>query len=212
LAKINKGDIVIIEYTGRFQNGEVFETTDEGIARSSGIYDPKARYGPKTAIFGTKTIISGLEEAILSLEGGNETEVRLEPAQAFGKRLPELIRMMPEKDFSKQGIRPSAGMTVALDGALAMVKSVTSGRVTVDFNHPLAGENVIYRIKLHETIADPQRKIEAVLASFMISGKVEKDGDRFKITVAPGSRKDAVDAARQMIGRMLSEAEIAGIN
>ena len=209
MAAVKKGDVVVLEYTGRLaSSGAVFDTTDEGAARLAGIYDQNAQYGPKVAVFGVRAMIPGIEGAVAAGEVGRQSTITLPPEKAFGSRENALVRMLPEKEFARQGIRPETGMVVKLDGVLARVKSITSGRVVVDFNHPLAGETVVYDVKVNEVISDGQKKVEAILSSFRLSAKVQKDGELFKITTAPGSPKAAVDAARRTINMVLAQAEV----
>ena len=208
MVNAKKGDVVILEYTGRLaQSGAVFDTTDAALAQQAGIFDAAASYGPKVAVFGTKTMLLGIETSILKCELGKKQEFPLPPSAAFGEKAPDLIRMLPQKEFLKQGIEPSPGMVVTLDRAIARVKSVTSGRVVVDFNHPLAGEPVIYSIKVLGILTDDQKKIEAILESFHLQGKVEKVGSQYKISVPKGTPAEHVDAAKQTISTILSQAE-----
>lgn len=205
----NKGDVVLLEYSGRLAtDGSIFDTTDEGEARTAGIFEADTHYGPKTAVFGTRTIMPGIEEAILSLQLGERKEFSIPAKKAFGDRNPNLVRMLPEKEFAAARVKPIPGMAVTLDGVLARVKSVTSGRVVVDFNHPLAGEDLVYSLQVNQVIHDEQKKIEAIIASFRLSGKVVKDGERFKVTIAPGSPKGAVDACRQTLNLILAETQV----
>ena len=103
----------------------------------------------------------------------------------FAKPENKVINMMPEREFLKQNVAPSPGTVVSLDGALARVKSVTSGRVVVDYNHPLAGEQVVYSIKVHEIITDGRKKIEAILSSNALKGDIAQ-GDGGALAVRCG--------------------------
>ncbi|MFA6214329.1 MAG: peptidylprolyl isomerase [Candidatus Micrarchaeia archaeon] len=209
MANAKKGDLVKLEYTGRLAStGQVFDTTDEGVAKKAGIWESSAIYGPKHALFGSGAIIAGMEEAILQSQPGKGEDFVIEPEKAFGQREPDLVRMMPEKEFKKQDVRPSAGMVVSLDNALARVKSVTSGRVMVDFNHPLAGESVVYSIKVHEVITDDRKKIEAILSSNRLTGDISQDA-KGKFTVAlKGADKDKADGVARILSSVVPGTEI----
>jgi len=52
---------------------------------------------------------------------------------------------------------------LAIDGALATIRSVTGGRVVVDFNHPLSGRSLHYKVKVNKVITDSKEKIESLL-------------------------------------------------
>jgi len=205
-----KGDLVRLEYTGRVAStGAVFETTDESLARQAGIYEEGALYRPKLAIFGSDNIIRGMEEAIVASPVGKSGEFLISPDKAFGKRLPELVRMVPEKEFARQNVKPAPGMLVTLDGVAARIKSVTSGRVVVDFNHPLAGESVLYTLKVHEVISEPRKKIEAILGEFGIPAKIEERGGRFLVILPSGEAKEKLEAAKQAILASVQNAEFS---
>ena len=201
MVQAKKGDLVRIEYTGKLaSNGSVFETTDAKLARDIGIFQEKNTYGPKLAAFGTNTIMVGLEEAILSSTLGKEEEFSISPEKAFGEKMPDLVRMMSERDFAEQQVRPVPGTILVLDGKLAKIKSASSGRVVVDFNHPLAGEQVRYNLKVNEVITEPEKKIKALLLSLAVKGEVSGNGKGF--TVAFGKSEDGirVQAAKSAIG------------
>lgn len=200
MVTVKKGDFVRLEFTGRVAStGAIFDTTDESVARKAGIYDSNAIYGPKLAIFGSKMIMMGIEQAIESASMGKSEEFVLSPEMAFGKRAKQLVRMMPEKDFLKQGVQPAPGMAVSLDNSMATVKSVTSGRVVVDFNHPLAGERVAYSLKVVEVISDDQKKVESMLASLGIAGTVSKSGKGLEVKFSKGQPTERLEQAKSAI-------------
>ncbi|MFA5930476.1 MAG: peptidylprolyl isomerase [Candidatus Micrarchaeia archaeon] len=209
MANVKKGDLVKLEYTGRLaKTGQVFDTTDESIAKKAGIWESSAIYGPKHALFGSGAIIPGMEEAVLQSQIGKTEDFVIEPKQAFGERDNELVRMIPEKEFFKNQVRPSQGMVVTLDGAIARVKSVTSGRVVIDYNHPLAGEQVVYSIRVHEVITDDKRKIEAILSANALAGDIAQgQGGKFTITLK-GVPSEKLEAARRTISAVVPGAEV----
>jgi len=209
MASVKKGNVVRLEYTGRMaKTGQVFDTTDEAVAKQAGLWESSAIYGPRYAVFGSGTIIPGMEEAILQSQPGKSEDFAIEPAKAFGQRDSALVRLIAEKEFFKNEVRPAPGMMVTLDGAIARVKSVTSGRVVVDFNHPLAGEQVIYSIKVHEIISDDARRAEALLASLGVKGAVSSAGGKITVTLDAGTDAKKADAAKRTIAAVVEGAEV----
>ncbi len=200
MVQAKKGDLVRMEYTGRLaSNGAVFDTTDESVAREAGILRQNAAYGPKLAAFGTNTVMLGLEEAIISSTLGKTEEFTIKPEKAFGNKDPSLVRMMPERDFAKQQLRPFPGLVVSLDGVAARVKSVNSGRVTVDFNHPLAGEPVVYALNVSELINEPRAKISALLESLGVKGEISGNGEGLTVSFGKGEDEKRVQAVKNAI-------------
>jgi len=210
MVSVKKGDVVKLEYTGRMaKTGQIFDTTDESIAKKAGLWESSAIYGPKYAVFGSGIILAGMEEAILQSQLGKSEDFVIEPKRAFGERDSALVRMIAEKEFFKNQVRPLAGMTVTLDGAIARVKSVTSGRVVLDFNHPLAGETVVYSIKVHEVIADDTRRAEALLASLGVKGTVSKaEGGKLLVAIDNSTPKEKVDMALRTISAVVPKADV----
>jgi len=209
MASVKKGDIVKLDYTGRMaKTGQIFDTTDEAIAKQAGLWESSSSYGPKFAVFGSGTIIPGMEEAILQCQVGRGEDFLIEPKKAFGEKDQGLIRMIAEKEFHKNEVRPMPGMIVSMDNALARVKSVTSGRVVIDFNHPLAGEQVVYSIKVHEIITDDARRAEALLASLGVKGKVSATGGKISVALEKGTPKEKADAAKNTISAVVAKAEV----
>ncbi len=213
MANVKKGDLVKLDYTGRMaKTGQIFDTTDEAIAKKAGIWESSSIYGPKHALFGSGAIIPGMEEAILQSQLGKSEDFAIEPQKAFGERSSELVRLIPEKEFAKQQVQPQPGMILSLDNAIARVKSVTSGRVVIDYNHPLAGEQVIYSIKVHEVITDDKKKIEAILSSNSLAGDIAQApgaGNNGKFTVTlKGVPSEKFEAAARTIAAVVPGTEI----
>lgn len=209
MVSVKKGDLIRMEFTGRIAStGQIFDTTDESVAKSAGIFEQNSIYGPKLAVFGNGSMVRGIEEAVASCPQGKTEEFMISPENGFGKRLPELIRMLPEKQFAKQGISPSPGLMLNLDGTMARVKSVTSGRVVVDFNHPLAGESVVYSVKVHEVITDGKKKIEAISASVGLSPSISENGGKISVSFKKSDPPEKVEMAKRAISSAAPEAEI----
>ena len=64
-------------------------------------------------------------------------------------------------EFKKQGMKPEVGMAITSDGTTGIIRSVSGGRVRVDFNHELAGKNLEYDIKVIKVIDDDVEKSKA---------------------------------------------------
>lgn len=203
--------MVLLEYTGRLvSDGRIFDTTDEETAKRWGIFESSSKYGPRYAIVGANTMIRGMEAAISAAIVGSSGDFQIPASMAFGERSPDLVRMLPERNFAKQGVRIAPGMTVTLDGSLARVKSVTSGRVVVDFNHPLAGEDVIYSLKLIQVISEDSKKAEAVLANFGLRGKAESAGGKLTVLFQPNEPSDKVREAKSALRAILPDIVFSG--
>ncbi len=150
-----------LEYTGRV--GErVFDTTSAEEAKRTGVFDEKAKYGPVLVAAGREQVLKGLDEALVGAEVGVEKKIVVPPEKAFGERKPELVRLISLGEFRKRGIDPVPGMVLDLDGARAIVQSVSGGRVRIDLNHELAGKTLEYTFRVVGRITGAKEKVEAL--------------------------------------------------
>ena len=160
---IKNGDFIKLDFIGRLESGEIFDLTKEDIAKQEKLYDKNIKYGPVSIIVGEKFLLPGIEKHIIGTKVGDKKEFVLEPDNAFGKRKPELVNIMPIKVFKERKVDPKPGMIVDFgDGKKGRVQSVAAGRVTVDFNHPLAGKKLKYEIEIVDKIIDDKKKISAI--------------------------------------------------
>ncbi len=160
MVKIKKGDFVEVEYTGKTE-GIVFDTTDEKIAKENDFHNKDVSYGPIVICIGEKHIIPGLDKRILGKNIG-EYDFEITPEEGFGKKSAKLLRLIPITVFRKQNIQPMPGLQVNIDGLMGIVKTPGS-RVIVDFNHPLAGKELEYHVKVNKLIEDLNEKIKALV-------------------------------------------------
>jgi FKBP-type peptidyl-prolyl cis-trans isomerase 2 len=87
-------DIVTIEYTGTYENGTVFDTSDKDKAQAAGVYTPLRTYEPMSFTLGQGGLIKGFENAIVGMKVGQEKEFTLSPEEAYGYPKKELIQVI----------------------------------------------------------------------------------------------------------------------
>jgi peptidylprolyl isomerase len=161
------GDFLEIEYTvWDAAVNAVISSTDAKKAKEANIFDEKMQYGPVLVILGSRGVIKGLDRELRSLKEGESKKMTFKPEEAFGERNEELVRVMPMSEFRQRDIDPYPGMRVDLDNVTAIVKSVSSGRVVVDANHPYAGKEIIYDVKVVRQLNTDKEKIEALSRSY----------------------------------------------
>lgn len=167
------GTFIELEFTGRItETGEIFDLTDEQVAKENKIYNPKTRYGPVTIIIGEKMILKSLEDAIKKMKPQEKKKITLSPEESFGKRNPDLMKVFSLAHFRSQKITPVVGQIITLgDNVSGKVLSVSAGRVRIDFNHPLAGRTLEYDLKLNKEITNPIDKIENIMNGYLGIGK-----------------------------------------
>lgn len=172
---IQKGDFIKLSYTGMLDDGSVFDTTNENLAKEKKIHNPRVTYAPVLLIVGRQQILKGLDEALIGMNKGEEKEITIPPEKAFGLLNNDLINVIPFSHFEKQKINPSPGMIVNVNGRDGMVRSVGAGRVIVDFNHPLAGKTLRYKIKVEDILDTPEKKVKALFEDSGLHGSAKLD-------------------------------------
>jgi len=105
---------------------------------------------PLTFVLGDGSLPEGLELALYGLRQGNEQTLQLTPEQAYGFHDESLIHRMPRADFPPD-IEPEPGQiirftTPAGEETAGRILELDADQVRVDFNHPLAGQDVVFRV------------------------------------------------------------------
>jgi len=150
---IKKNDFVEIEYTGRIkEDGTIFDTTNKN-----------ADYSPLIICVGESNIMKAIEEQIIGKETEKEYTFEVSSDNAFGRKDAKLIQLIPTKKFRQQNINPVPGLRLNIDDVFGVVKTVSGGRCLVDFNHPLAGKDLVYNVRINKVIEDTKEKLNSLL-------------------------------------------------
>jgi peptidylprolyl isomerase len=143
--EIKDGDVIRVHYTGRYQDGEVFDTTD-------------AR-GPFTFVVGSGAVVKGFDAAVQGMRAGERTQVVIEPDMAYGPRNEEYVLSIPRSSMPAQvKVSPGMQLKVPLQGGKAMtatVTKVTRELIRLDGNHPMAGKTLVFDIEIVATGLKP---------------------------------------------------------
>lgn len=139
MANFSLTNKVTVHYTGRFEDGGVFDTT-EGRA-------------PLTYIEGAHEVVPGFEAAVTGMMPGEKKTVTLEPREAYGERRPELLYTMPTVEIPNYDDLVVGQLIYLMNGEgeqrLARVVRVQDdGETVFDFNHPMAGCKLIFDLEL----------------------------------------------------------------
>lgn len=154
---LQKNDFIEIEFTGKTQDGEIFDSNiKEDIEKTK----MQVKAEPFVFCLGQGMFLKGIDDFLIGKKIG-EYEIELTPEQAFGKRDPQLVKIIPIKLFHQQKVNPIPGATFNFDGKIARIISVSGGRVMTDFNNPIAGKHVFYKIKIKRKLEDQNEKIKA---------------------------------------------------
>ncbi len=119
------------------------------------IIDSNIDKEPIKFIYGAGEIIAGLEKGISNMNAGETKEINVKAKDAYGAHNPDLSETLPVSDFD--GIDLEIGMVLEADTddgdvLKATVTEVTEDEVTVDYNHPLAGCDLDFKVTIHEIL------------------------------------------------------------
>ncbi len=144
MTTLKNGDTVKVHYTGTLDDGRVFDTSKDR--------------DPLEFKVGEGQIIPGFEQGVVGMEVGETRDIEVAPENAYGSRQEELVMEVPAGEFPDH-ITPEVGMQLQIkqqDGTPfgVVITDVADEAVTLDANHPLAGQTLYFQVELVE-IANP---------------------------------------------------------
>src|SRR3989344_4721304 len=134
--KVKQGDKVKVDYTGTFEDGEIFDTSE---GRT-----------PLEFTAGSGQVVKGFDEAVIGMEKGEEKEITLQPSEAYGDPNPLLIKKLPKEQLPKDA-KVGGILTLSLSNNQqipAKITEIKDEEVILDLNHPLAGKVLKFKIKV----------------------------------------------------------------
>lgn len=141
MAKARQGDTVKVDYTGKLEDGTVFD--------SSGNREPLE------FTIGEGQVIPGFEEAVVGMAPGEEKTVKIPEDQAYGPRREDMVLEVDRGSFPPD-LEPEVGQHLQMAQGdrvtVVTVTEVSDSNVKLDANHPLAGEDLTFDIKLDEIV------------------------------------------------------------
>jgi len=142
LSKVKSGDTVKVHYTGTLTDGTVFDSSESK--------------EPLEFTLGSGQLIPGFEKAVDGLQAGESVEVTIPSDEAYGEPREDLIITVPKSDLPED-IQPQVGMQLQVnqpEGQPVPVRitSVEDESIQLDANHPLAGEDLTFKIDVVEIV------------------------------------------------------------
>jgi FKBP-type peptidyl-prolyl cis-trans isomerase 2 len=200
-----------VNFTGKeLLNGETFDTTIENVAKEKNIFNEKRKYGPLTIITGEKELHKKVESELEKMKVGEEKKIHLTAKEGFGERKQDLVRIVPLKVFQEQKINPVPGLVINLGDMLARVQSVSGGRVRIDLNHPLAGRELEYTVKLEKEVKGKKERAEKIFEKYysQVPGvKKEIKEDNLYITI-PSSTLKGLEKVNETIKKLAKDLDV----
>ena len=166
---IQEGDYVLLEYTATTVPGDedeerLVDTTSEERAAEEGIDTEEQEFGPRTVEVGGGQLFDEVEDGLVGKEVGDTGEVVVPAENAFGEHDLDDVETVSAKKIDEDDRYP--GAQVNLDGRQGYVETIIGGRARVDFNHPLAGEDVQYDFEIVDVVEDEEEQASSVIEMY----------------------------------------------
>ncbi|MFQ3284138.1 MAG: FKBP-type peptidyl-prolyl cis-trans isomerase SlyD [Natronomonas sp.] len=147
---LQDGEFVRIAYTARTtEDGQLVDTTDEEVAEEEGVAD-QGEFEPRTIVLGEGHLFPAVEDDIRGKEVGGTGSVVVTAEEAFGAYDEEDVQTVSADKIDEDDRYP--GARIQIDGEQGVLETIIGGRARVDFNHPLAGEDIEYEYELLDTV------------------------------------------------------------
>lgn len=136
--KIEVGTVVTLHFSLSLADGEIIDSNFDG--------------KPATFTVGDGNLLKGFESAILGLSEGDKEEFVIKPESGFGAHNPNNIQLIPRDQFDS-GLELSKGLMLSFADAQktelpGVVVDFDDTEVSIDFNHPLAGRDIIFNVAI----------------------------------------------------------------
>lgn len=150
MAQAKQGDRVKVHYTGKLDDGTVFDSSE------CADDDCGCGHGPMEFTIGAGEVIPGFDQGVVGLSVGEAKTIHIPVEEAYGERIEEMVAVVPRSDLPPD-MDPQVGQQLEVtqeDGQVFQVMVVDSNAeaITIDANHPLAGQALNFDIKLVEIL------------------------------------------------------------
>ncbi|MEX1063064.1 MAG: peptidylprolyl isomerase [Balneolaceae bacterium] len=140
MSKVKDGDTVKVHYTGSLEDGSVFDSSQDK--------------EPLEFTIGSGQLIPGFEKAVEGMDEGDSTKVTIPSDEAYGEPREDLVISVPKENLPDD-VEPEIGMQLQVnqpDGQAVPVRitDIAEEDIKLDANHPLAGKDLVFEIKLVE--------------------------------------------------------------
>ena len=137
---IEEGQKVKIHYTGTLDDGNQF--------------DSSAGHDPLEFEMGAGMVIPGFETGVKDMAVGEKKDIHIPVAEAYGEKREEMV-MEFDRSQLPEGLEPEVGMGLQMQGPEGQplpvqIVAVAEENITIDANHPLAGQNLNFELELVE--------------------------------------------------------------
>lgn len=150
--RIAHGSTVSLHFEVSLPSGEVIDST---------FHRPE----PVTLTIGDESLLAGFEKVLINLKAGDTRTAHLPPEQAFGEHNLENIQTFSKAQFALSEPNPVVGMMMEFadkgqNSLVGVISEVNDNEVKVDFNHPLAGQDVLFKVQIFKVTPQGQTGVQ----------------------------------------------------
>ena len=143
---VENGNYVQIQYTGTYDNGEIFDTN--------------VGFEPLEFMVGSSAIINGLDMGVLGMKENEIKDLTVMPEEGYGEHSEEFVITVPKQDMNAD-FEPEIGLMLSIqmeneNVVPARITEIKGDDVILDLNHPLAGKTLHFNIKVIAINNKPQ--------------------------------------------------------
>ncbi|ELZ13487.1 FKBP-type peptidylprolyl isomerase [Halovivax asiaticus JCM 14624] len=193
---LQDGDFIEIAYTARtVEDDQLVDTTDQEVAEEEGVADQGREFNPRTIVVGEGHIFESVEDAIRGSEVGDSGTVTVPAEEAFGEYDPDDVETVSAEKIGEDDRYP--GAQIELDGRQGFLETIVGGRARVDFNHPLAGEDVEYDYEVLDEVEDRLQQAAGLFEMYIDvepEVHIETDEVEEEVLVEPDEDEEDEDA------------------
>lgn len=140
MSQAKKGDTVKVHYTGKLENGETFDSSKDR--------------DPLEFVIGGGNVIPGFEKGVLGMKEGASVNITIPPEEAYGERDEQFVVRVSRNEFP-ENITPAVGLQLQMtqpndEPIVVMITDMSDDTITLDANHPLAGQTLFFEVELVE--------------------------------------------------------------
>lgn len=141
MSQVRDGDRVKVNYTGRLEDGTVFDSSADG--------------EPLEFTVGGGQIIDGVNSAVIGMSVGEKKTVTIPPSAAYGDHDGDLVTQVP-REMMPDGAKVGDQLQASGEGQdfVVWIREIADEAVTVDANHPLAGDTLVFDLEVVEITSD----------------------------------------------------------
>lgn len=150
--RITDGSTVSLHFEVSLPSGEIIDSTF-------------GRDEPVTLVIGDESLLSGFEYVLKNLKAGDTRTAHLSPEQAFGTWNADNVQTFSKSQFALSEPNPSVGMMMEFtdkgqNSLTGVISEVDDDSVKVDFNHPLAGQDVLFKVQIFKVVPKGEQAVK----------------------------------------------------